>query len=235
MSEVNRAPAAGLAALRCAVAAVLSLEPLLSTAASTGGAPSPSGSWGHHQVDDTDNTRIAALVDLARQGDVDAFGALYDHYNAAVYRFVYYRVSTVALAEDLVSETFFRALRSMASFSWQGKDFGAWLMTIARNLVADHYKSGRNRFETATADFTAHEGVTDSPEDEVLTGLTNDLLRRALSTLPPPQQECLVLRFISGCSIADTAAALGRSEGAVKQLQMRAIRNLAKAVPEELR
>ena len=235
MSEVYRAPTAGLAALRCAVAAVLASEPLLSTAASTGGgAPSPSGSWGH-DVDDVDDTRIAALVDLARQGDVDAFGALYDHYHAAVYRFVYYRVSTVALAEDLVSETFFRALRSMASFSWQGKDFGAWLMTIARNLVADHYKSGRNRFETATADFSAHEQVTESPEDEVLTGLTNDLLHSALTTLPTPQQECLVLRFISGCSIAETAAALGRSEGAVKQLQMRAIRNLAKAVPEELR
>jgi RNA polymerase sigma factor (sigma-70 family) len=70
---------------------------------------------------------------------------LYDHYNTSVYRFVYYRVGSVALAEDLTSETFFRALRSMKPFKWQGKDFGAWLMTIARNLTADHYKAVRTR------------------------------------------------------------------------------------------
>ncbi len=68
-------------------------------------------------------------------------------------------MSSQPLAEDLLSETFFRALRSMASFQWQGKDFGAWLMTIARNLVVDHYKSGRARLETTTDDFSAHEGV----------------------------------------------------------------------------
>src|SRR4051812_16644820 len=75
---------------------------------------------------------------------------LYDHYQGSVYRFLYYRVGSVALAEDLTSETFFRALRSMSSFRWQGKDFGAWLMTIARNLTTDHYKSSKTRLETAT-------------------------------------------------------------------------------------
>ncbi|CAA9341187.1 MAG: RNA polymerase ECF-type sigma factor, partial [uncultured Nocardioidaceae bacterium] len=60
---------------------------------------------------------------------------LYDHYQPSIYRFLVYRVGSVALAEDLTSETFFRALRSLGSFRWQGKDFGAWLTTIARNLA----------------------------------------------------------------------------------------------------
>ncbi len=187
------------------------------------------------EAGDVEVTRITALVDLARRGDAEAFGALYDHYHPPVYRFVYYRVASQALAEDLVSETFFRALRSMASFQWQGKDFGAWLMTIARNLVADHYKSGRTRLETSTDDFAGHEGVTEGPEDEVMADLTNDLLRTALTRLPAEQQECLVMRFLNGSSIAETAQALGRSEGAVKQLQLRAVRNLAKLLPEGLR
>lgn len=234
MSGVNSTPMAGLDALRCAVAAVLTGRPLLATTASTSTGPAPMGSP-PPEAGDVEVTRITALVDLARRGDAEAFGALYDHYHPPVYRFVYYRVASQALAEDLVSETFFRALRSMASFQWQGKDFGAWLMTIARNLVADHYKSGRTRLETSTDDFAGHEGVTEGPEDEVMADLTNDLLRTALTRLPAEQQECLVMRFLNGSSIAETAQALGRSEGAVKQLQLRAVRNLAKLLPEGLR
>ena len=73
-----------------------------------------------------------------------------------------------ALAEDLTSETFFRALRSMSTFRWQGKDFGAWLMTIARNLTTDHYKSGRTRLEMTTEDMSPHDSATEGPEAAVL-------------------------------------------------------------------
>jgi RNA polymerase sigma-70 factor (ECF subfamily) len=180
-------------------------------------------------------SRVAALVDLARDGDAEAFGALYDRYSPAVYRFVYYRVSTRTLAEDLTSETFFRALRSMATFQWQGKDFGAWLTTIARNLIVDHFKSSRTRLETSTDDFSDQRETSDSPEEEVLAALTSDVLREAMAKLPAEQHECIVLRFLNGYTIAETAQSLGRSEGAIKQLQLRAVRNLAKLLPEDLR
>ena len=185
--------------------------------------------------DEAEASRLIALVELARSGDADAFGLLYDHYHTSVYRFLYYRVGSVALAEDLTSETFFRALRSMGSFRWQGKDFGAWLMTIARNLATDHFKAGRTRLEYATEDMGAHDSVTDGPEDSVLASLTNDALLGALKELPTEQQECLVMRFLQGLSIAETAQVLGRSDGAVKQLQLRGVRNLAKLLPEGLR
>jgi RNA polymerase sigma-70 factor, ECF subfamily len=200
-----------------------------------GGPPADSDLAASSEADEAEASRLIALVELARGGDSEAFGMLYDHYSTSVYRFVYYRVGSVALAEDLTSETFFRALRSMSSFRWQGKDFGAWLMTIARNLTADHYKSGRTRLEYATEDMSAHDSVTEGPEKAVLASLTNETLLEALGGLPDEQQECLIMRFLQGLSIAETAKVLGRSDGAVKQLQLRGVRNLAKLLPEGLR
>jgi RNA polymerase sigma-70 factor (ECF subfamily) len=185
--------------------------------------------------DEDEAARLIALVDLAKAGDADAFGLLYDHYHPSVYRFLYYRVGSVAVAEDLTSETFFRALRSMSSFTWQGKDFGAWLMTIARNLTMDHFKSSKTRLEMTTEDMSPHDSTTESPEASVLAHLTNEALMTALKQLPTEQQECIIMRFLQGLSIAETAAALGRSDGAVKQLQLRGVRNLAKLMPEGLR
>jgi RNA polymerase sigma-70 factor (ECF subfamily) len=182
--------------------------------------------------DEAVGTRLIALVELARTGDKEAFGQLYDHYHVSVFRFLYYRVGSTTLAEDLTAETFFRALRSMNSFRWQGKDFGAWLMTIARNLAADHFKAGRTRLEQTTEDMQTLDSTTDGPEGEVLASLTNEALVAALADLPPEQRDCLVMRFLEGLSIAETADILGRSSGAVKQLQLRGVRNLAKLLPE---
>ena len=183
----------------------------------------------------TDRQRLIALVELARKGDVDAFGLLYDHYQGSVYRFLFHRTRSATLAEDLTSETFFRALRSMQGFRWQGKDFGAWLMTIARNLATDHFKAGRTRLEMTTEDMGQHDDATEGPEAMVLAGLTNEILLKALTELPDEQRDCLVMRFLQGMSIAETAAVLGRSDGAIKQLQLRGVRNLAKLMPEGLR
>ncbi|MEP9384963.1 sigma-70 family RNA polymerase sigma factor [Nocardioides sp. KR10-350] len=182
-----------------------------------------------------DRTRLIALVELARKGDSEAFGMLYDHYHGSVYRFLFYRTRSVTLAEDLTSETFFRALRSMTGFRWQGKDFGAWLMTIARNLATDHFKAGRTRLELTTEDMGLHDDATDGPESAVLASITNEILLEALSKLPDEQRDCVVMRFLQGLSIAETASVLGRSDGAVKQLQLRGVRNLAKLMPEGLR
>ncbi len=185
--------------------------------------------------DKAEGTRLIALVELARNGDSEAFGQLYDHYHGSVYRFLYYRVGSVPLAEDLTAETFFRALRSMSSFRWQGKDFGAWLMTIARNLTTDHFKAGRTRLESTTEDMSTLDSTAEGPEGAVLASLTNEALLEALSELPTEQRECLVMRFLQGFSIAETAEVLGRSSGAVKQLQLRGVRNLARILPEGLR
>jgi RNA polymerase sigma-70 factor (ECF subfamily) len=237
--------ARGLDDLRAAVLGVLGLRPqpagvpswmLLSEAQVSGGPPSggdfdDSDRAASSEDSEAERTRLIALVELARGGDSEAFGQLYDHYQGSVYRFVYYRTRSQTLAEDITSETFLRALRNMSGFRWQGKDFGAWLMTIARNLCTDHFKAGRTRLEQTTEDMGVHDDATEGPENAVMAGLTNELLLDGLRQLSDEQRDCLIMRFLQGLSIAETAEVLGRSEGAVKQLQLRGVRNLAKLLP----
>src|SRR6478752_7864286 len=175
MAQVGHDVARGLDALRRLVAEAL-LAPsvpalsggpsgpwlLTEAATSRAGGSGPgryddSGLAASSEEDESERSRLIALVELARQGDAEAFGMLYDHYQGSVYWFLFYRTRSSTLAEDLTSETFFRALRSMNGFRWQGKDFGAWLMTIARNLTTDHFKAGRTRLEMTTEDMGLHD------------------------------------------------------------------------------
>jgi RNA polymerase sigma-70 factor (TIGR02952 family) len=178
---------------------------------------------------------VWALVRQAQGGDAEAFGRLYDHYVTMVHRYLLHRVGDRAQAEDFTSETFVRALRRIDSLSFQGRDVGAWLVTIARNIVRDHVKSSRFRLEVTTADMRDADRVTDGPEDAVVQALTNEELLACIRQLGGEQQECIALRFLQGLSVAETAAVMGKKDGAVKALQHRAVRRLATLVPEGLR
>ena len=176
-----------------------------------------------------------ALVQRAQDGDTEAFGELYDRYVDLVYRYVYYRVGSAQVAEDLTSETFLRALRRLSSFTWQGRDVGAWFVTIARNLIADHYKSSRYRLEMTSDDVTAVSEANqtqEGPENAVLEAMQNKVLLEAVKQLNAEQQECIVLRFLQGLSVSETAQAMGKNDGAIKALQYRAIRTLGRLLPE---
>lgn len=246
----------GLAALRAVLHSVLnpvaqSLTPAFGVApagpvsepgyhlwalrASTRRSTTTSRGSSHVTASDAETQRVIALVELAQRGDGEAFAQLYDRYMDTVYRYVYYRVGARALAEDLTSETFLRALRRIGTFTWQGRDFGAWLVTIARNLVADHFKSSRFRLEVTTGEMLDADEVEASPEDCVLESLSNAALLEAIKKLNPQQQECVTLRFLQGLSVAETARVMGKNEGAVKTLQYRAVRALARLLPEDLR
>jgi RNA polymerase sigma-70 factor (TIGR02952 family) len=190
-----------------------------------------------HGATDPDSTadELRDLVLRARAGDAEAFGVLYDRYADLVYRFVYYRVGTHALAEDLTSETFLRALRRMSLFTWQGKDFGAWLVTIARNLVLDHFKSSRYRLEVCTGELLETDRWEEGPECAVLDSFTHRALFTAVRELGSEQRECVVLRFLHGLSVAETAEIMGKNTGAIKALQYRATRSLARLFPADIR
>lgn len=201
-----------------------------SGAAATASTPAP-----RRPAADSDSARMMDLVERAQAGESDAFGRLYDQYSDTVYRYIYYRVGGKATAEDLTSETFLRALRRIGTFTWQGRDFGAWLVTIARNLVADHFKSSRFRLEVTTGEMLDANEVERSPEDSVLESLSNAALLEAVRRLNPQQQECVTLRFLQGLSVAETARVMGKNEGAIKTLQYRAVRTLARLLPDDAR
>lgn len=175
------------------------------------------------------------LVKAAQDGDMAAFGELFDRYYDVVFRYVLFRVSDRSLAEDISSETFVRGLRRISSVSYMGRDIGAWFITIARNLIFDHVKSSRYRLEQATSDIVELSPSTHGPEQQVLDGATNEELLRCVRKLNPDQQECIQLRFLQGLSVAETAQIMDRNEGAVKALQHRAVRRLAQLLPEGLR
>lgn len=181
------------------------------------------------------HAEIWALIERAQAGEAVAFGEIYDRYVDTVFRYVYFRVGNRMLAEDLTSDTFLRALKRIGSFTWQGRDLGAWLVTIARNLVADHYKSKRYKLEVSTGsvldDDTEDRGPEGSPEATVVDHITNLTLLTAVKLLPPEQQECIVLRFLQGFSVAETAQTMGKNTGAIKALQYRATRALARNLP----
>lgn len=204
-------------------------EPATADAAGT----DPDGS-DQIQMDD-EHSQTWSLVARAQAGDGDAFGLLYDQYVDVVFRFIYFRVNDRGLAEDFTSETFLRALRRITTISYQGRDIGAWFVTIARNIVLDHMKSARRRLEITTADTLEGGHHEPSPEDEVLASLTSERLMIAIRTLGDEQQECIMLRFIQGFSVSETAHAMGKNDGAIKALQHRAIRKLAELVGSELR
>ncbi|WP_257016226.1 MULTISPECIES: ECF subfamily RNA polymerase sigma factor, BldN family [unclassified Streptomyces] len=195
---------------------------------SAGPAEEPGVDTARRLAADSDSARMMDLVERAQAGEADAFGRLYDQYSDTVYRYIYYRVGGKATAEDLTSETFLRALRRIGTFTWQGRDFGAWLVTIARNLVADHFKSSRFRLEVTTGEMLDANEVERSPEDSVLESLSDTLLLDAVRRLSPQQQECATLRFLQGLSVAETARVMGKNEGAVRALQYRAVRGLAR-------
>ncbi|MEX5712084.1 sigma-70 family RNA polymerase sigma factor [Parafrankia sp. FMc6] len=186
-----------------------------------------------------DPRRDADLVGRAIRGEREAFGLIYDRYAEFLYRYACYRVGgNRAVAEDVVSETFLRALTRISTFEWQGRDIGAWLVTIARNHIVDLARSGRARLEFPTADLLAaadgHPGAgaaVPGPEDAVLAALEIREVLEALGTLGPEQRECVTLRFLEGLSVRETARAMNKKEGAVRALQLRAVRTLARHLP----
>ena len=197
----------------------------------------PEPSAAADDVADVDETHAETwhLVRLAQAGDGEAFGQLYDRYVDMVFRFIYFRVNDRALAEDFTSETFLRALRRISTISYQGRDIGAWFITIARNIVLDHLKSARHRLELTTADTLEGKEHVASTEEAVLNVLQSERLMSAVHELGDEQRECVMLRFIQGFSVSETAAVMGKNDGAIKALQHRAVRKLADLIGGDLR
>jgi RNA polymerase sigma-70 factor (ECF subfamily) len=165
-----------------------------------------------------------ALVESA-QRDPRRFAELYARHVDRVYAFVARRVPARSDAQDLTSEVFQHALANLERFEWRGVPFAAWLYRIAANAVADHYQR-RAREQGAALDDAGGEDA------DALAVERRALIYRAVRTLPDDQRRVIELRFAGERSIAEIAQALGRSEGAVKQLQLRAMQSLRRRLDE---
>ena len=153
----------------------------------------------------------------AAQRDPARFADLYEENFYRVYAYVSRRVGNRYLAEDLTSEVFREALADLAKFEWRDVPFIAWLLGIAARTVADHFKrSGRESGNAAAVPEPSTEDETER----------SAMLFQLVERLPEAQFRVIHMRFVEQKSIREIAQELGRSEGAVKQLQLRAIENL---------
>ena len=168
-----------------------------------------------------DDEAIERFVEAAKDGDPEAFGALFDHFYAPVYRYVAARVGRPSDAEDLAQLVFVKALEALPRYELRGVPFGGWLFRLARNVVIDHV---RTRREHVTLDIIVQQSTADGAPDE-LAALRQDMdsVACALRRLTPEQREAIQLRFFAGLSAREAALAMGRQEGTVRGLQFRAI------------
>jgi len=162
------------------------------------------------------------LLIEAAQADPARFVEIYERYVDRIYGFVSRRVDSRAAAEDITSQVFEHALRTIATFEWRGVPFAAWLFRIASNALADHWRAHAR---------TAQEPPPDMPDERELGEIERRIaLYQHVEQLPDLQRRVIEMRFAEERSIREVAAALDRSEGAVKQLQLRALENLRKSM-----
>jgi len=171
------------------------------------------------------------LVRKAQDYDPEAFGEIYERYYNGVYRYIYYRVGEQTLAEDLTMEVFVKAMEAIDTYTFRGVPFSAWLYRIASNLVVDHF-----RRQPAQGAVSLEEKLVASmevPAQALESEFAHHALRRALAELTDDQQQVVILKFVDGLSNLEVAQILGKTEGAVKSLQHRALASLGRALGEQ--
>jgi len=165
------------------------------------------------------------IIKNAVKGEASAFGALYDFYHSQIYRFVFIKVGRREEAEDLTHQVFMNAWTNIRSYKHRGFPFSSWLYRIARNQVIDYYRTRKGDVsieqvdpEYFVAPVSAHFDLGNKME--------MDRVMLAIKELKPEYQDVIIMRFVEELSVKEVASAVGKSEGAVKLLQHRAIKEL---------
>lgn len=175
--------------------------------------------------------RLARTVRRACGGDAKAFERLYDEYADRVYAFVRSRVDSTADAEDVTAIVFLKAWEAIGSYGDRGLPFSAWLFRIARNAVVDEYRRKARR--PVPVEETPETGESVEPADVAAIAAADAAqVRAAVGMLTDEQAAVIAMRFWWDMSLKETADALGKNENAVKALQHRAIRTLARLLHE---
>jgi RNA polymerase sigma-70 factor (ECF subfamily) len=163
-------------------------------------------------------------VRLAQAGSEPAFARLYEHYAGRVYRYGLVRTGQVSDAEDLVGQTFLRVVEALPRYRDRGLPFGAWVFSIARHALADR-RRGQRPWATLSPDDPGPTVIDHAPA-----AIEYAVLREALGRITRDQRDVIVYRFFSDLSVRETARLMGRDEGAVRNLQARALAALRRVL-----
>jgi RNA polymerase sigma-70 factor, ECF subfamily len=184
------------------------------------------------------NAEMVALLKSAKCGDPAAYDRLYNLYADKIFRYLYSRVGQREVAEDLTADLFVRLIqvlpRFRVNFARPVASFSAWLYRIAGNLLLDHYRKQRYRNHLDLAEQEDQASPVEPPLYRVAASESGQALVEAISQLNEEQQVVLLARFAEGLSVQDVAQLMGKSEGAVKALQHRALACLRRLLPQEV-
>lgn len=158
----------------------------------------------------------------AAQEDPARFADLYENNFERVYAYIAHRVHNREDAQDATADVFHRALDGLPRFEWRGLPFVAWLLGIAANVLSDHWQRAAKQQEVVTDDLD-QVGTEDDVEQRAM-------LYQLVDTLPADQRQVIIRRFVGQKSLREIASELGRSEGAIKQLQLRALQSLRERI-----
>lgn len=163
------------------------------------------------------------LVQLAQHGDREAFGELYQRYAHIIFRFIFSHLSDRFEAEDLTEEVFLRVWRSLTNYREQGVPFLAYLFTVARNVLVDFYRRASRAGGLMSIEDKSFPDIHSDPADAAIANLEHQQVRQTLEQLREDYRMVLILRFLSGLSPEETGEVMGRTPGAVRILQHRAL------------
>jgi RNA polymerase sigma-70 factor, ECF subfamily len=179
------------------------------------------------QKKESETKRVRALVDRAKEGDRDALEELYLIHFDRIYSYLHVSVGNRHDAEDLTTQTFLKMLESIGKFRWQSAPFSAWLFRIAHNLAMDHFRAAR-RWQPEEEVPEPEPDESTSAEAGALDSIGRKSMLELIEELSPEQQQVLTLKFVFNFPNADVATILGKTEGAIKSLQHRALVSLQK-------
>jgi len=174
------------------------------------------------------------LIALAAGGDRQSFGELYERYALRVFRHAQFLTGDPVLAEDVTAQVFLKALEAIPRYESRGVPFVAWLLRITCNMVINHRKSAKNNGHSQIPENIEATGTFFSPEDSCEVKVDGERVWREVRKLPCEQRQVIVMRFIDDLGYPDIAHVLGKTVGAVRVIQFRALANLRGMLDDEL-
>jgi len=173
---------------------------------------------------------LSALVARAQKGDTEAFGQIYDALVKPVYRYIYYRVDA-QIAEDLTEETFLKVWQNLKKYKKGKHPFSSWVFKIAHNLVCDYYRKHQSTSEIDENIPAPQDSL--HPEQKITVKFTQIQLRKAIKKLPENSQQVIILKYINELDNQSIAKTIGKSEGAIRTIQFRALQQLRSILEEK--
>lgn len=177
---------------------------------------------------------IKEIIELAKNGDANSFGHLYELYFTPVFRYVYCRVKNKQEAEDLAQNVFLKVYQNIENYQERNKSPLAYFFTVARNTIIDHWRKKKDTSKNSEEFLMKIPDYTNNPDEIARKKETSQIIHQVIKQLTEDQQNVIIMKFISGLSNKEIAETLNKSEEAVRQLQCRSLKIMCQILEKQI-